>query len=72
MVAGIAVLGVMTASIASWLVESVSAETAARTSKQVGAVIEGFEEPLEDQIRSLSEQVARLTAVLEARGSGRS
>ncbi|MDQ4504286.1 ion channel [Sinomonas sp. ASV322] len=66
MVAGIAVLGVVTASIASWLVENVSAETAARTTERALDAIEALDEPLEQQIRSLNEQVARLTAMLEA------
>lgn len=68
MVAGIAVLGVVTASIASWLVESVSTETAARTADAAMAAIEAADEPLEDEIRALAQQVARLTAALEARG----
>ncbi|MDQ4488658.1 potassium channel family protein [Sinomonas sp. ASV486] len=73
MVAGIAVLGVVTASIASWLVESVSTETAARAKEVTDAAvaaIEAIDEPLEDQIRSLSDQMARLTAALEAGRKG--
>ncbi|WP_422935510.1 potassium channel family protein [Sinomonas sp. P47F7] len=68
MVAGIAVLGVVTASIASWLVESVSAQTAAKTAERTAAALDAVDAPLEQQIRALSEQVARLAAVLEARG----
>ncbi|WP_425471532.1 ion channel [Sinomonas susongensis] len=69
MVAGVAVLGVVTATIASWLVESVSTETGETAAKMVestAAVLEAIDEPLEDQIRSLREQVIRLTAALEA------
>lgn len=67
MLAGIAVLGVVTASIASWLVESVSRETAAKTAEAIEEAVEAMDEPLEDQIRALTEQVGKLTATLEAR-----
>lgn len=70
MLAGIAVLGVVTASIASWLVESVSAETAAKTAASTAAALEAIDEPLEDQIRALTAEVTRLTAALEARRQG--
>jgi voltage-gated potassium channel len=59
MVGGIAVLGVVTASVASWLIESVAAETADE--------VEHADQPLQEEVARLSEQVERLTAVLEQR-----
>ncbi|MFK4299550.1 voltage-gated potassium channel [Arthrobacter sp. GAS37] len=58
MVCGIAVLGVVTASVASWLVEQVSLGASSATVKA--------EEPLRLEIQRLSEQVERLTALMEA------
>ncbi|WP_138442918.1 potassium channel family protein [Sinomonas susongensis] len=69
MVAGIAVLGVVTASIASWLVENVSVETAARTAARTVAAVEAIDEPLEERIQALTEEIARLTAAVQARTS---
>lgn len=73
MIAGIAVLGVVTASIAAWLVESVSqrtvAEVEAEMEAEVGEVeaeVEEIEETLESKVEALTEQVARLAAALEA------
>jgi voltage-gated potassium channel len=59
MVGGIAVLGVVTASVASWLIDSVAAETAVE--------VEAAEQPLEEEVARLSTQVERLTAALEQR-----
>ncbi|MFF2298674.1 potassium channel family protein [Arthrobacter sp. NPDC058127] len=57
MVCGIAVLGVVTASVASWLVEQVSSGAAAAATVA--------EEPMKQEIRRLAEQVERLSALLE-------
>jgi voltage-gated potassium channel len=57
MIGGIAVLGVVTASVASWLVEQVSKDTAAE--------VEAAEAPLRVELARLSEQVERLTSLLE-------
>lgn len=67
MLSGIAVLGVVTASIASWLVENVSKETAAKTAEAIEEAVEAMDDPLEEQIRTLTEQVEKLTAALESR-----
>jgi voltage-gated potassium channel len=73
MVSGIAVLGVITASIAAWLVESVSARTAAELDEveaeveEVEAEVEALDQSLEARVQALTEQVARLTAALQAR-----
>ena len=73
MVSGIAVLGVITASIAAWLVESVSARTAAELGEveaeveEVEAEVEALDESLEARVQALTEQVARLTAALQSR-----
>lgn len=58
MLSGIAVVGVVTASVASWLVEQVTAGT--------NAAMEAQEEPLRADVRTLTEQVERLTAQIEA------
>lgn len=55
---GIAVLGVITASVASWLVEAVSTEVSGETEKS--------EESLRREVANLAEQVQRLTARLNA------
>ncbi|WP_136609697.1 ion channel [Sinomonas albida] len=70
MLSGIAVLGVVTATIASWLVENVSKETATKTAEAIGQAVEAVDEPLEEQIRTLTQEVTRLTAALEARTRG--
>lgn len=81
MISGIAVLGVVTASIAAWLVESVSAQTSAKLEAELGAEVdeveaevqeveaevEALDESLEAKVQTLADQIARLTAVLEAR-----
>ncbi|WP_138413969.1 potassium channel family protein [Sinomonas gamaensis] len=67
MLAGIAVLGVVTASIASWLVEAVAKETAERTAEVVGEAVEAADLPLEQQMRALVAEVERLGAAIEAR-----
>lgn len=59
MVGGIAVLGVVTASVASWLVETVAEETAAE--------VDEAEAPLQREVAQLAAQVARLSALLEQR-----
>lgn len=60
MIGGIAVLGVVTASVASWLVEQVTRDTAAE--------VEAAEAPLRGELVGLSEQVERLTLLLERQG----
>jgi voltage-gated potassium channel len=62
MVCGIAVLGVVTASVASWLVEQVSSGAAAAATVA--------EEPMKEEIRRLAGQVERLTALLEKADGG--
>ncbi|GAB4100370.1 potassium channel family protein [Sinomonas halotolerans] len=65
MLSGIAVLGAVTASMASWLVEAVSRETA--------AVVETGNEEIEHTMARLTAHVARLEAELaERNGSGAS
>jgi voltage-gated potassium channel len=59
MIGGIAVLGVVTASVASWLVEQVSLETAAD--------VDANEEPLRLEVARLAQQIERLTAQLAER-----
>ena len=58
MIGGVAVLGVVTASVASWMVQSVAEETAAE--------IDSVEEPIRQEIRRLSAQVEHLTTLLQA------
>ncbi len=53
MIGGVAVLGVVTAAVASWLVEHVAIETAAN--------IETDEEPLRVELARLTAQIERLT-----------
>ena len=55
MVGGIALLGVITATLASWLVERVADETDAK------------DDQLAREVASLREQVARLSALIEQR-----
>ena len=59
MIGGIAVLGVVTASVASWLVEQESAETAAE--------VDAADAPLRAELARLSAQVERLTSLLDSR-----
>ncbi|HKU30052.1 MAG TPA: ion channel [Arthrobacter sp.] len=59
MVGGVAILGLVTASVASWMVESVAVETAAE--------LDAAEAPVFEELRRLRAQVDRLTALLEAR-----
>ncbi|NUP74865.1 MAG: two pore domain potassium channel family protein [Sinomonas sp.] len=76
MITGIAVLGVVTASIAAWLVENVSERTAAEVEaeveeveaevEEVGAEVEQIEESLEAKVQALTDQVMRLAQALEA------
>ncbi len=63
MIGGIAVLGVVTASLASWLVESVAAETAAE--------IESADDDLRSELREVKEQLRLLTDGLSDHGAGR-
>lgn len=79
MVSGIAVLGVITASIAAWLVETVTARTAAKVEaeveadvQKVEAEVEALDSTLEAKVEALTEQVARLTAELASRDRERS
>lgn len=62
MIGGVAVLGVVTASVASWMVQSVAEETQAD--------LEAAEAPVQEELRRLSAQVAQLTALLEAGNRG--
>ena len=59
MFAGIAVLGVVTASFASWLIERVT------------EIEEDSQESVEDEIRALSAEVRRLAQLLEEPHEGR-
>ncbi|MFC8410032.1 potassium channel family protein [Arthrobacter sp. NPDC057259] len=63
MIGGVAVLGVVTASVASWMVETVAEEAQAE--------IDAAEAPVHLELQRLSEQVQRLTALLEAADRGR-
>lgn len=68
MIAGIAVLGVVTASIATWLVTSISAETAAEVEaevEEVEAEVEAIDETIEAKLEALTAQIARLAAAVE-------
>ncbi|MFE4228220.1 potassium channel family protein [Arthrobacter sp. NPDC056886] len=58
MLSGIAVVGVVTAAVASWLVEHVTAGAT--------AAVETQEEPMREEIRELSAQVERLSAQIES------
>lgn len=58
MVSGIAVVGVVTASVASWLVEHVSAKATAAAEAQ--------DEPLRAEIRELSARIESLSVKIEA------
>lgn len=58
MLSGIAVVGVVTASVASWLVEQVTAGTT--------TAVEAQDEPLRAEVRALSDQVERLSAQIES------
>jgi voltage-gated potassium channel len=60
MIGGVAVLGVVTASVASWMVQSVAEETVAE--------LDAAEAPSQEELRRLSAQIERLTALLEERG----
>jgi voltage-gated potassium channel len=72
MIAGIAVLGVVTASIAAWLVENITMETVAEVEAEMEAEVEAVDETLEAKVEALTRQVTRLTAALEEqRGLGR-
>ncbi|GAB2734386.1 potassium channel family protein [Sinomonas soli] len=71
MLAGIAVLGVVTASIASWLVEAVAKETAQRTAVAVGEAVEAADVPLEEQMKALIAEVERLGAAIAAKNGER-
>ncbi|WP_427008442.1 cation:dicarboxylate symporter family transporter [Pseudarthrobacter sp. H2] len=61
MIGGIAVLGVVTASVAAWLVENVAVETAAD--------VEAKEEPLRLEIARLARQIEQLSAQLPERAT---
>jgi voltage-gated potassium channel len=81
MVSGIAVLGVVTASIAAWLVETMTSQTAAEFEagveeveaevQDVEAEVEAIDQSLEAKVQALTERVERLTAALEAREAER-
>jgi voltage-gated potassium channel len=63
MVGGVAVLGVVTASVTSWMVQSVA---------QTQAELDAAEAPVHEELRRLSAQVLHLTDLLEAEdGVGR-
>ena len=57
MIGGIAVLGVMTASVASWLVDNVSSATATE--------VEAAEAPLREEIAGLADLIQNLSAQLK-------
>jgi voltage-gated potassium channel len=57
MIGGIAVLGIVTAAVASWLIEHVAAETAA----ELGAA----EAPIHDELTRLTARIEELTAGIE-------
>ncbi|MCA4132638.1 potassium channel family protein [Arthrobacter sp. M4] len=59
MIGGIAVLGVVTAAVASWLVEQVATETAAE--------LEATEAPVREEVARLSKEIERLTKALAGR-----
>lgn len=59
MIGGIAVLGVVTAAFASWLVEAVAVNTANE--------VESTEEPLREEIARLSAKLDRLTDLLDTK-----
>jgi voltage-gated potassium channel len=59
MFGGIAVLGVVTASVASWQVEQLASETAAE--------VEAADALLRDEVIRLSQQIERLTALFDSR-----
>lgn len=61
MIGGITVLGVVTASFASWLIERVKNETVYETEQE--------DESLRIEISRLASEVARLSAQLESRKS---
>jgi voltage-gated potassium channel len=61
MIGGMAVLGVVTASVAAWLVENVAVETAAD--------VEAKEEPLRLEIARLARQIEQLSAQLTERAT---
>ncbi|MBE4719553.1 potassium channel family protein [Pseudarthrobacter sp. AB1] len=63
MIGGVAVLGVVTASVASWMVQTVADETQAE--------IDAAEAPVHLELQKLSEQVQHLTTLLEAARDGR-
>ncbi|BCT75289.1 voltage-gated potassium channel [Sinomonas cyclohexanicum] len=81
MVSGIAVLGVVTASIAAWLVETMTSQAAAEMEAGVEAVeaeiedveaeVEAIDQTLEAKVQALTERVERLTAALEAERADR-
>lgn len=59
MIGGVAVLGVVTASVASWMVEHVALETAAD--------VDAGEEPLRLEVARLAQEIERLTEQLAKR-----
>ena len=63
MIGGVAVLGVVTASVASWMVQTVADETQAE--------LDAAEAPVQLELQRLSEQVQHLTALLESARDGR-
>lgn len=62
MLSGIAVVGVVTASVASWLVEHVTAGAA--------AAVETQDELLREEVRALTDQVARLSSQIQDMAGG--
>ena len=70
MVAGITVLGVVTASIAAWLVENITVQATAEVEAEVEAEVQAVDDTLEAKVEALTEQVAQLTAALERQALG--
>lgn len=62
MIGGVAVLGVVTAAVASWMVQSVAQETQAD--------LDAAEAPVHEELRRPSAQIAHLTAQLEPGNPG--
>ncbi|MEE9098365.1 potassium channel family protein [Pseudarthrobacter phenanthrenivorans] len=61
MIGGVAVLGVVTASVASWMVQAVAEETQAE--------LDAAEAPVQQELQKLTAQVLNLTALLEGKTS---
>lgn len=63
MVGGISLVGVVTATLASWIVQRVNEEDTAQQAA-TSAQIDAFRDDLEQKVRSLQEQIQKLTDVV--------